>query len=103
MSAAMSSLHLGPITWERMIGAVEKVRARLDRAVAALDQAGIPYAIAGGNAVAAWVSRVDEAAVRNTQDVDILLRREDLERTKSVLSAAGFIFLHVKTLARFLD
>ena len=55
-----------------MIRAVEKVRARLDRAVAALEGAGIPYAVAGGNAVAAWVSRVDEAAVRNTQDVDIL-------------------------------
>ena len=66
----------GPISWERMIRAVEKVRARLDRAVAALEGAGIPYAVAGGNAVAAWVSRVDEAAVRNTQDVDILLRRD---------------------------
>ena len=41
-------------------------------------QAIVPYAVAGGNAVAAWVSRVDEAAVRNTQDVDILLRRSDL-------------------------
>jgi hypothetical protein len=50
-----------------MIRAVEKVRARLERAVAALEGAGIPYAIAGGNAVAAWVSRVDEAAVRYTK------------------------------------
>jgi hypothetical protein len=86
-----------------MIRAVEKVRARLDRAVAALEGAGIPYAIAGGNAVAAWVSRVDEAAVRNTQDVDLLLRREDLDRTKSVLSAAGFVFRHVKSIDMFLD
>ena len=51
-----------------MIRAVEKVRARLDRATAALKAAGIPYAVAGGNAVAAWVSRVDEAAVRNILD-----------------------------------
>ncbi len=36
------------------------------------------YAVAGGNAVAAWVSRVDEAAVRNTQDVDLLLVRMKL-------------------------
>jgi hypothetical protein len=86
-----------------MIRAVEKVRARLDRAVAALEQAGIPYAVAGGNAVAAWVSRVDEAAVRNTQDVDVLLRREDLERTKSALTAAGFVFRHVKSVDMFLD
>ena len=51
--------------------AVEKVRQRLLRAASALEQAGVPYAVVGGNAVAAWVSRVDEAAVRNTQDVDI--------------------------------
>lgn len=99
----MSTLPYGPVTWERMIRAVEKVRARLDRAVAALEQARIPYAIAGGNAVAAWVSRVDEAAVRNTQDVDLLLRREDLERTKSALSGVGFVFRHVKSVDMFLD
>jgi hypothetical protein len=99
----MSSIQYGPLSWERMIRAVEKVRARLDRAVAALERAGIPYAVAGGNAVAAWVSRVDEAAVRNTQDVDILLRREDLERTKVALVGAGFVFLHVKSIDMFLD
>ena len=86
-----------------MIAAVEKVCERLDRAVAALKAAGIPYAVAGGNAVAAWVSRVDEAAVRNTQDVDILLRREDLERAKTALGAAGFIFRHAKSVDMFLD
>ena len=99
----MHQMHYGPISWERMIRAVEKVRARLDRAVAALEGAGIPYAVAGGNAVAAWVSRVDEAAVRNTQDVDILLRREDLERAKVALAAAGFVFRHVKSIDMFLD
>lgn len=86
-----------------MIRAVEKVRARLDRAVAALEGAGIPYAVAGGNAVAAWVSRIDDAAVRNTQDVDILLRRQDLDRAKVALTAAGFVFRHVKSIDMFLD
>jgi hypothetical protein len=86
-----------------MIRAVEKVRARLERAVAALEGAGIPYAVAGGNAVAAWVSRVDEAAVRNTQDIDILLRREDLELAKVALAVAGFVFRHVKSIDMFLD
>ena len=61
----------GEVSWERMIGVVEKVRERLRRAVAALETDGLAYALAGGNAVAAWVSREDEAAVRNTQDVDI--------------------------------
>jgi hypothetical protein len=86
-----------------MIRAVEKVRARLDRAVAALAGADIPYAVAGGNAVAAWVSRVDEAAVRNTQDVDVVLRRADLDRAKTALGAAGFVFRHVKSVDMFLD
>jgi Uncharacterised nucleotidyltransferase len=99
----MPPIQYGPLTWERMIRAVEKVRQRLDRAVAALSEAGIPYAVAGGNAVAAWVSRVDEAAVRNTQDVDLLLRRADLERAKSALANAGFVFRHVKSIDMFLD
>jgi hypothetical protein len=86
-----------------MINAVEKVRARLDRAVAALEAAGIPYAVIGGNAVAAWVSRVDEAAVRNTRDVDVLLQRKDLEAAKAALADAGFVYRHVKSIDMFLD
>jgi hypothetical protein len=86
-----------------MIRAVEKVRERLMRATAALEAAGIPYAVAGGNAVAAWVSRVDEAAVRNTRDVDILIRRQDLERAKVAFAKAGFVYRHVKSIDRFLD
>src|SRR2546430_15356768 len=73
-----------------MIRAVEKVRERLERAAAALEKAGVPYAVVGGNAVAAWVSRVDESAVRNTRDVDILLRRSDLEAAIKALGTAGF-------------
>jgi hypothetical protein len=86
-----------------MLRAVERVRERLLRAAAALDAAGVPYAVAGGNAVAAWVSRVDEAAVRNTQDVDLVLRREDLERATAALAAAGFVPRHVRGVTMFLD
>jgi hypothetical protein len=93
----------GEVSWERMIRAVEKVRERLRRAVAALEAAGVPYAIAGGNAVAAWVSRVDEAAVRNTQDVDILLRRADLPRAIAAMTKAGFVHRHTASLDMFLD
>lgn len=86
-----------------MVTAVEKVRDRLRRATQALSQAGIPYAVIGGNAVAAWVAEVDEAAVRNTQDVDILLRRADLERAKEALGAAGFVYRHAASIDMFLD
>src|SRR5207237_4161437 len=99
----MADIVIGPVSWERMIRAVEKVRQRLTRAAEALERAGIPYAVAGGNAVAAWVSRVDESAVRNTQDVDILLRRSDLTAAKEAMKNAGFVYRHAKGLDMFLD
>ena|SRR5438105_14052479 len=92
-----------PVSWERMSNAVEKIRQRMLRAAAALEKAAIPYALVGGNAVAAWVSRVDEAAVRNTRDVDILLRRSDLEAATQALGTAGFIRRHVAGVEMFLD
>ena len=82
------------VSWERMSNAVENVRRRLLRAASALANAKISYAVAGGNAVAAWVSRVDEAAVRNTQDVDIVLRRADLPAAREALEQAGFVYCH---------
>ena len=91
------------VSWERMSNAVEKVRQRLLRAARALEQAKVPYAVAGGNAVAAWVSRVDEAAVRNTQDVDIILRRADLPAARTALEQAGFVYRHVAGMDMFLD
>jgi hypothetical protein len=93
----------GEVSWERMIRAVEKVRERLNRAAGALDKAGVPYAVVGGNAVAAWVSRIDEAAVRNTQDVDLLLRRSDLDAATKALAEVGFVRRHVAGIDLFLD
>jgi hypothetical protein len=75
----------------------------LRRTAATLEGAGIPYALVGGNAIAVWVSEVDEAAVRNTQDVDILLRRADLERAKTALGGAGFVYRHTSGIDLFLD
>jgi hypothetical protein len=89
-----------PVSWQRMSGAVEDVRRRLLRAVRALDDAGIAHAVVGGNAVAAWVSRVDREAVRNTRDVDLLLRRSDLPAAIAALEAAGFRHRRIASLGR---
>src|SRR5882724_1478878 len=91
------------VSWERMSNAVEKVRLRLLRAARALEQANVLYAVAGGNAVAAWVSRVDEAAVRNTRDVDIILRRTDLSAARKALEKDGFVYRHAASIDMFLD
>ena len=88
---------------DRMVRAVELVRERLLRATKALESAGIPYAVAGGNAVAAWIATVDPAATRNTQDVDILLRRADIESAAQALAAVGFVRRHVAGMDMFLD
>jgi len=97
------TIPLAPFSLKRMVSAVEKVRERLLRATAALDNAGILYAVAGGNAVAAWVTRVDEAAVRNTRDVDVLIRRVDLPRAITALETVGFVYRHVAGMDVFLD
>ena len=91
------------ISLDRMVSAVEKVRQRLLRVSSALDRAGIAYAVAGGNAVAAWVSTVDEGAVRNTRDVDVMVRRADLDQVRVALEAAGFVYRQVAGLDVFLD
>jgi hypothetical protein len=99
----MEAEVFGEISWERMIQAVENVRLRLVRAARALNAAGVPYAAVGGNAVAAWVSTVDVAAVRNTQDVDIILRRSDLPAAIAAMEAAGFVYRHSAGLDMFLE
>jgi len=89
--------------FKRMFRAVELVQERLDRACKALRDAEIPYAVVGGNAVAAWVATVDEGAVRNTRDVDLLFNEEDLSRATEVLEAAGFLRDQVLDTVVFLD
>ncbi len=88
---------------ERMVRAVEKVRERLRRSTAALEAAGLPYAVIGGNAVAAWVSTVDPGAARNTADVDLMVNRSDFEAVKSALTGVGFVHHELMGMEMFLD
>jgi hypothetical protein len=99
----MGAVVLKDFSWERMISAVEEVRERAFRATAALRQAGIPHVFVGGHAVASWVARVDREAVRNTKDVDLLVRREDFPRVVDALQSIGFIHQEVSGVDLFLD
>jgi hypothetical protein len=80
-----------PGSLEDMVRAVEAVRERLLRATEALASAGVPYGVIGANAVAHWVAKLDEGAVRNTPNVDILIRREDLDRAAVALQSVRFV------------
>jgi hypothetical protein len=99
----MNELLADKALLERMVRAVEKVRQRMERAARALADAGVPYAVAGGNAVAAWVATVDEAAIRNTRDVDIVIRRCDFPAAQAALATEGFVYRHAASIDMFLD
>ncbi|MFO0883510.1 MAG: hypothetical protein U0894_04870 [Pirellulales bacterium] len=93
----------GDALWERIDRAVEKVKDRLLRVTKALDAAQVPYAVIGGNAVQIWVAQKDESVVRNTRDVDIILKREMLPAAISALQSVGFSFRHTANVDVFLD
>jgi hypothetical protein len=83
--------------------ALDAVTERLQRIVTALEEANVPYALVGGQAVALWVATRDPAAVRTTKGVDILLRREDVPRARAAALAAGMDYLEVVDVGMFLD
>ncbi len=82
--------------------ALDDVTDRLQRITRALEAAGIPYALVGGQAVALWVATRDAAAVRTTKDVDILMRREDLPRARAA-AAAEMDYFEVVGVGMFLE
>ncbi len=93
----------GEELWNRMERAVEKVNARLRKTVGILEAAKVPYAVIGGHAVRAWVAQVDEAALRTTQDVDILVRPADLPQLIKAMTEAGFHHRNTSGLDMFVE
>lgn len=83
--------------------AIERVQQRLRKVTAALDAAGTHYAVVGGNAVAAWVGRVDPGATRATKNVDLLVRRADLPRVTAAITSLGFAREDLRDLVLFID
>lgn len=83
--------------------AVERVERQLREFTSALDAAGVPYAVIGGNAVAAWVSSIDPNATRNTKDVDVLLRRDDWERAAKAVDSIGLMPEEVNGVPMFME
>ncbi len=89
--------------YEAFVMAMERVERRLKQVTGALDDAAIPYAVVGGNAVAAWVATVDPAATRTTKNVDILVRRADLQQITQTLTKLGYRREDLRDLIIFVD
>ncbi len=83
--------------------AVEDVIKRLERITKAFEDASVSYALVGGQAVAAWVATRDPDAVRTTKDVDLLLRREDLQRAQAAARSVGMDYFEVMGVGMFLE
>src|SRR5687768_3300213 len=104
MTANPQNITTLPFTlFEKAESYYTAVQERLRRAAGVLETAGIPYAVVGGNAVMAWVVQADEAAIRPTRDVDIMLGRDRFESAKQALESAGFVYRHAASLDMFLD
>jgi hypothetical protein len=89
--------------WESYLMALDEVSDRLQRIAHALEEAGVAYALVGGQAVALWVATREPAAVRTTKDVDILLRREDLPRARAAAAAVALDYFEVIGVGMFLE
>lgn len=95
--------YKGEELWARMERAVERVNERLRKTVKIFEDSKIPYAVVGGHAVRAWVAQMDEAAVRTTRDVDILIRPSDLPAVIETMTAAGFHYRQISGLDMFVE
>ncbi len=61
----------------------------------AFSAAGIEYRVAGGLAVYLYVEEVEPDAGRLTKDIDVVVRREDLQRIAAAVQPFGLEYRHV--------
>src|SRR5260370_36613568 len=83
----LDSFTVGP--WEKYRMALDDVTVRLERITKSLHEAGVPYALVGGQAVAIWVPTCDPAAVRPTKDRDVFLHRHGPYQTPPAARGVG--------------
>jgi hypothetical protein len=88
---------------DRIEAAMKEAELRMAKAVAALTAAGLPHMVVGGQAVGIWIASAEGSIARPTFDVDILVRRHDLDAIKTALERAGFVYRHAASLDMFLD
>lgn len=68
----------------------------LHRITSPLMAAGVPHELIGGLAVLVHVEEADPEQSTLTRDVDLMVRRSDLDRVIEIASRNGFRFRHVR-------
>lgn len=82
---------------------VENLLGAMRRLHEALSAAQIPYEVVGGMAVFLHVERVDPELARLTRDIDVCIRRIDLERIRAAVANYGLIYRRVAGVDMLLD
>jgi hypothetical protein len=75
----------------------------VERLKKAFGDAGVGYRIVGGFAVFLYVRDRDPLAARTTRDVDVAIRRYDLEKIRAAAPTAGFEFRHAAGVDMLVD
>lgn len=82
---------------------VENLLGAMRRLHEALATAEIPYEVVGGMAVFLHVDRVDPELARLTRDIDVCVRRVDLDRIKAAVAPYGLVYRRVEGVEMLLD
>jgi hypothetical protein len=82
---------------------VEQLFEVMKRVHIAFTNAGIDYRIVGGMGVFLQVSQQDPMAGHVTKDVDIAVKRDDLQRIAAAVEAHGFKYLHAAGMDMLVD
>ncbi|HLK18815.1 MAG TPA: hypothetical protein VKT81_07655 [Bryobacteraceae bacterium] len=82
---------------------VEQLFEVMKRVHIALTSAGIDYRIVGGMGVFLQVSQRDPIAARLTRDVDIAVKRDDLQRIAAAVEPHGFKYRHAAGVDMLVD
>lgn len=82
---------------------VDQLLNVVDRLRGLMDEAGIPYELVGGMAVFLHVRSVSEENARLTNDVDVAIRRADLDTLKQFAPKHGFEYRHAAGIDMLVD
>jgi len=82
---------------------VEQIFEVLQRVAGALSGAGIPYRVVGGLAAYLHISERDPLAARMTRDIDLAVRRADLESIREAVRPLGLELRHAAGVDMLVD
>jgi len=82
---------------------VEQIFEVLQRVARALAGAGIPYRVVGGLAAYLHISERDPLAARMTRDIDLAVRRADVQRIREAVRPLGLELRHAAGVDMLVD